>query len=446
MKKHHWTEQELNLLKKLYTENKHSKEQLEDVFKLPYKTIKSKANYLKLKTEWYWSKEDELILKNTYATTDTKQLAKQFNRSTKQINFKAKTLGITKLAKWSEEDLIKLRELYPITKTSDLVNIFKKSISSIVSIANRNLKIIKKKKVDIGYKFNRLTILNLINNPNNKLPRDSSRSRCRLAYCKCDCGKNIVTLTSRLILGYSRSCGCLQKENASISNTTHGKTDTLEYIKFISAKRRANEFNLEFNLDLEDIIIPDICPVLGIHLFVGEKTMSINSPSIDRIDNTKGYIKGNIKIISMKANTLKSDATIEQLKNILSYIVEYDQSDNIIFVQRSDKRIYHGKTHSYEYKIWNSAKKYAKAQNLKFNIEVEDIIIPEKCPILNIQLNKHGNKTIDIPSIDKIVPAKGYIKGNVKIISALANRLKNDHTTDTLSKIISYMENNIIHK
>ena len=80
-----------------------------------------------------------------------------------------------------------------------------------------------------------------------------------------------------------------------------------------NSKQRAKGRNMEHTLILEDIIIPDICPILGIKLEVGDRKNHYNAPSIDRIDNTKGYTKDNIMIISAKANMLKKDATIEEL-------------------------------------------------------------------------------------------------------------------------------------
>ena len=73
------------------------------------------------------------------------------------------------------------------------------------------------------------------------------------------------------------------------------------------AKRRANKKNIEFNISSEDITIPEYCPVLPwikIQSFSGDA-----SPSIDRIDSYKGYIKGNVQIISWRANQIKSNST-----------------------------------------------------------------------------------------------------------------------------------------
>lgn len=85
------------------------------------------------------------------------------------------------------------------------------------------------------------------------------------------------------------------------------------------ARKRAKAKGMEYSLCLDDIPIPEICPVLGIRLVVGGECRS-NSPSLDRIDNSKGYIKGNVAIISQRANMIKNDASIEEIRAILTYM------------------------------------------------------------------------------------------------------------------------------
>jgi hypothetical protein len=79
-----------------------------------------------------------------------------------------------------------------------------------------------------------------------------------------------------------------------------------------SGKRKHGD--VHFDLEVSDIVIPEYCPYLGIKLKTDIK--EYDSPfyySIDRIDSTNGYIKGNIQIISRLANTMKNNATIDQL-------------------------------------------------------------------------------------------------------------------------------------
>ena len=114
------------------------------------------------------------------------------------------------------------------------------------------------------------------------------------------------------------SITCLCESNR-IYKEYHSKKNK-RYKMLLSVKKRAKDKGLEFNLTLDDIPeIPKVCPVLNIPIIEnkGENKPSDNSPSIDRIDSKKGYIKGNIRIISNRANRIKSDATVEELRKVL---------------------------------------------------------------------------------------------------------------------------------
>jgi hypothetical protein len=86
-----------------------------------------------------------------------------------------------------------------------------------------------------------------------------------------------------------------------------------------SAKKRAKRTKIAFDITRDDIKIPYVCPIFGMPLERGVKVRLPNSPSIDRIDNTKGYVKDNIRIISYRANTLKNNATYEEYKVIFEF-------------------------------------------------------------------------------------------------------------------------------
>ena len=86
-----------------------------------------------------------------------------------------------------------------------------------------------------------------------------------------------------------------------------------------AAKARAKRLGLEFNLDVEDIVIPDRCPVLGIPLQFTKGKQTQGTPALDRIDNSQGYIKGNVAVISHKANRVKSDLSLSELKALYDY-------------------------------------------------------------------------------------------------------------------------------
>ena len=89
-------------------------------------------------------------------------------------------------------------------------------------------------------------------------------------------------------------------------------------VMYLNTKYRAAKLNLPFNLEKSDIVIPEFCPLLGIPLQVGNKASKPNSPSIDRLIPSKGYVKGNILVISHRANAAKNNLSVEELELLIT--------------------------------------------------------------------------------------------------------------------------------
>jgi hypothetical protein len=79
---------------------------------------------------------------------------------------------------------------------------------------------------------------------------------------------------------------------------------------------------------------------------------------------------------------------------------------------------------------------------VKCSLTLEDIIIPEICPVLKIPLKADLQSSDNSPSLDRLIPSKGYIKENVRVISSRANMIKNCGTTKEHEMIVSYMKEN----
>lgn len=88
----------------------------------------------------------------------------------------------------------------------------------------------------------------------------------------------------------------------------------------LSAKARAKRDGLPFNLEVEDIVIPNVCPILGIPLFVGNRNQHDNAPTLDKIIPELGYVKDNFRVISYRANRIRNDATLAELKKLVAFL------------------------------------------------------------------------------------------------------------------------------
>lgn len=106
------------------------------------------------------------------------------------------------------------------------------------------------------------------------------------------------------------------REAMLLRQSVNYKKNLSNYL-FYAARHRAKEFGLPFTIEKADVVIPEFCPVLGVKLFSGDRD---TSASIDRIIPELGYVKDNIEVISMRANRLKNNASIEEIEKILAWM------------------------------------------------------------------------------------------------------------------------------
>ena len=229
-----------------------------------------------------------------------------------------------------------------------------------------------------------------------------------------------------------------------------------EYFLFSSARKRARERNLEFNITEQDVKYlldnTPVCPLRKVNFERGSNGIrTYNSITLDRIDSTKGYIKDNIQIISYKANLVKNNIDLSLFKIIVEKLKTYKVKEhaidnltrNIILENRKSQNKY--RTNFLENHLLSSANKRAKRKNIEFNID-EDYLksiwpLDNRCPILGTKfIIGDGYMSPCSATIDRIDNDKGYIKNNIMIISAKVNVVKNNCTLEELEFILKNWE------
>lgn len=129
-------------------------------------------------------------------------------------------------------------------------------------------------------------------------------------------------LRNRKAMQEKRSQKAWKTSNREVEHQRRLKYPEKEMFK--RSKKRAEAKGIAFTITVEDIVIPKVCPLLGIPLQQQRGGANDNSPSLDRIDTTRGYVPGNVAVISRLANIMKAHATFEQLLtfkgNISTYI------------------------------------------------------------------------------------------------------------------------------
>ena len=146
---------------------------------------------------------------------------------------------------------------------------------------------------------------------------------------KRDLGKDCTKCTMRKI---GLAHGEKRRENPSKQSYTEYRINSFNKDPFkfritrtfSSCKNRAKKYGIPFAITRQDLIdmfpIDNLCPVLKVPFVWGTKNSKELSPSVDRIIPKLGYVKGNIRFISYKANRIKNDATVEILENLIKYM------------------------------------------------------------------------------------------------------------------------------
>lgn len=189
-----------------------------------------------------------------------------------------------------------------------------------------------------------------------------------------------------------------------------------EYLIWYRTKSKCYEKNIPYEISVEDILIPEICEITNQVISTDHNdNNNENYYVLSMIDNSKGYVKGNVKVVSSLG--------LQKENNVYDYIPK-----------------------DIEKSIYDRAKENSKRGGYEFNLEKSDIVTPIHCPYLGIELsyNKKDGKLDNYCSIDRIDSTKGYVKGNVQVISHLANTMKSSATTEeliTFSKNVLKMSN-----
>ena len=168
--------------------------------------------------------------------------------------------------------------------------------------------------------------------------------------CLCECGKAVVVSGANLRTGHTRSCGCLREEmrstyakkrdyagrnnpRAKVSIALNGKdylsSGSVWYKRaagvYYAAKKNTVKMGFRSVAELATYILsiaPAKCPVFDKPFAARGRGFSNWSPSIDKIDPKKGYVRGNIQIISMLANCMKRNASPKELRTFAKWVLK----------------------------------------------------------------------------------------------------------------------------
>ncbi len=173
----------------------------------------------------------------------------------------------------------------------------------------------------INKKFGKLTVISKHHNNKNQV----------IWLCKCECGNNIYVKTTRLNSKKTKSCGCLRNRKQK-DNPIYLGYEQISGSLWSNYKYHANTRNLPFDITIEYAwqqyeLQKGLCNLSKVPIVFGRKAHTETTASLDRIDNTKGYIEGNIQWVHKKINQIKMDLQIDDFYNLCKLVTSNHKSN-----------------------------------------------------------------------------------------------------------------------
>lgn len=187
------------------------------------------------------------------------------------------------------------------------------------------------KKIITNLNHSRIIII-----PKRKRLTKKERNDVLPGYKKCGYCKTSFKIEEfnrgKLTYSYCRICSSKVRliNTQKIKKTSEGRRWYAAMKMFHGAKKRAKQKRMDFSITADFVYqnIPEFCPILGIKITLCGPNQDGNSPSLDRVDNSKGYTLNNTRIISHRANSLKNGSSLEDLRKITTYISDHYGKQN----------------------------------------------------------------------------------------------------------------------
>jgi len=142
-----------------------------------------------------------------------------------------------------------------------------------------------------------------------------------MKYCtKCGLEKESFSFAKRKAKRDGLCSWCKQCTNeASKSKKASRRVKDRSWFLWQKAKYRAEKQCVPFTIQQADVVIPDYCPELGIEMKKSSGPLCDSSPTLDKITPSLGYVPGNVVVVSFKANSMKRNATVNELGAVANF-------------------------------------------------------------------------------------------------------------------------------